>query len=206
MANKARWCSQDSDKYNLLGDSYGQSHCDKLSAQESWKVDDGECIENEYENLVRSECWLSNGTIIREHGEKTRSLQHQAGWSPHGPVIPVCALLSQDFLYSRGRGKRTIAFLRTDEKDDNCNWFTLKIINVLRCHLLQKHIFQKSFCAFVLWKDLQGILRSCSYQNTWFQKKIQYFRNNSDCGSIISVKDMDVKSETVGNQGQKSDS
>lgn len=42
-------------------------------------MDDADCAENEHENLMMSECWLSNGGIMREHVEEIISLQHQAG-------------------------------------------------------------------------------------------------------------------------------
>lgn len=40
---------------------------------------DADCVENEHENLMMSECWLSNGGIMRKDVEEIISLQHQAG-------------------------------------------------------------------------------------------------------------------------------
>lgn len=42
-------------------------------------MDDANYVENEHENFMWSEYWLSNGTIIRKHGEEIISLQHQVG-------------------------------------------------------------------------------------------------------------------------------
>lgn len=79
-ADKTSWCSQEPDKFCFQITFTGKILCLKWlwqvrSIQQNWRIGDADWIENEREELRMSECWHSDGAIMKNNGEEILSLQ-----------------------------------------------------------------------------------------------------------------------------------